>query len=73
MKRILPKVSLCLTDEEKALIDAARCRLGRQGLLRNRSEVIRAAIRALEGMNDSTLGSIATAVPQLKPGRKIRA
>lgn len=49
-----------------------RNRLGRKSVLRNRSEVIRAAIQAMSRLSDADLETCANAVPQLKPGRKIQ-
>ena len=65
-----PKLSFCLTAEEAKVVDEARKRLGRKGLLRNRSEVIRTAIAHLQQLNDTELRAAAEKTPQLKPGRK---
>ena len=71
--RPLPKLSFCLTAEEAALVDEARKRLARGGVLRNRSEVIRAAITRLEGMDDADLQAAAEKTVKLKPGRRSKA
>jgi Arc/MetJ-type ribon-helix-helix transcriptional regulator len=65
----LPKISFCLTTEELKTVDELRARLGRKGLLHNRSEVIRAAIRAMSKLRDSDLRAGVESVPKLKPGR----
>lgn len=64
------KLSFCLTADEAHAVDYARQRLGKQGVLRNRSEVIRGAINCLHQMNDAELKAMAEKTLQLKPGRK---
>jgi len=66
----LPKLSFCLTEDEAKSVDDARARLGRQGVLRNRSEVIRAAIACLQQLDDEALLAVAKGTSQLKPGRR---
>lgn len=66
----LPKLSFCLTEEEVQTVDEARKRLGKHGVLRNRSEVIRVAIACLWQLDDEALQVAAERTPQLKPGRK---
>ncbi|GLQ91971.1 hypothetical protein GCM10007901_09220 [Dyella acidisoli] len=66
----LPRLSFCLTDQEIKAIENARQRLGRQGVLRNRSEVIRAAIAQLEHLSDDDLLAASNRPTYLKPGRK---
>lgn len=70
MVKTVPKISFCLTEEELRAIDAARQRLAINGILRNRSEVIRAAILMLLSKTDAELAAEASVVTQLKPGRK---
>lgn len=65
----LPKICFCLTADEVATIDAARERLGKQGVLRNRSEVIRSAINMLKGIDDAELRSASEETLRLRPGR----
>lgn len=66
----LPKLSFCLTEEEAKFVDDARTRLGKKGVLRNRSEVIRAAIACLHQLDDDALAVAAEGTSQLKPGRR---
>jgi len=66
----LPKLSFCMTDQEMKAIEQLRQRLGRQGVLRNRSEIIRAAIMYLHQLSNDELISAAEKAVQLKPGRK---
>lgn len=66
----LPKLSFCLTEEEARTVDEARKRLGKHGVLRNRSEVIRVAIACLQQLDDEALQVAAERTPQLRPGRK---
>lgn len=68
--RALPKLSFCLTAEEAEAVDEARKRLGKRGVLRNRSEVIRAAITCLKQLDDQALQAAAEKTQQLKPGRR---
>ena len=72
IKRVktLPKITFCLTAGEADAVDQARQRLGMQGVLRNRSEVIRAAIICLHHLSDAELNAAAQKTQQLKPGRK---
>lgn len=65
----LPKINFCLTAEESEAVEEARRRLGRRGVLRNRSEVIRVAIACLQSLDDSQLTEAADKIPRLKPGR----
>lgn len=65
-----PKLSFCLTDQEAKAIEQARQRLGRHGILRNRSEVIRAAIGRLRDLTDEELVAAAEKPAQLRPGRR---
>jgi Arc/MetJ-type ribon-helix-helix transcriptional regulator len=67
------KLSFCLTAEEAKAVDEARKRLGRHGVLRNRSEVIRAAITYMQQLSDAELRTAAEKTPKLKPGRKRKA
>lgn len=69
----LPKLSFCLTAEEAAAVDEARKRLARRGVLRNRSEVIRAAITCLEQLEDAELQAAAEKTVKFKPGRRSKA
>lgn len=66
----LPKISFCLMTEESKAIDEARRRLGQLGILVNRSELIRAAVRALAQASDTQLRKAAEKTPNLKPGRR---
>jgi Arc/MetJ-type ribon-helix-helix transcriptional regulator len=71
--RALPKLSFCLTAEEAAVVDEARMRLAQRGVLRNRSEVIRAAITRLEQLEDADLQAAAEKTVKLKPGRRSKS
>jgi len=66
----LPKLSFCMTDQEMKAIEQLRQRLGHEGVLRNRSEIIRAAIMHLYQLSNDDLISAAEKAVQLKPGRK---
>jgi Arc/MetJ-type ribon-helix-helix transcriptional regulator len=63
-------MSFCLTDEEIDAVDSARQRLGKCGIMKNRSEVVRCAINALSALSDADLVRAATHTVRLKPGRK---
>jgi Arc/MetJ-type ribon-helix-helix transcriptional regulator len=65
----LQKICFCLTPEESDVVEEARQRLGKKGVLRNRSEVIRAAINYLEQLSDDELAAAAKKTQQMKPGR----
>ena len=66
----LPKISFCLTPSEAEAVDEARRRLGKQGVIRNRSEVVRLAIGHLTHLDDDSLSAAADQVTRLKPGRR---
>ena len=68
----LAKISFCLTTAEAAAVDEARRRLGRQGAIHNRSEVIRAAIGALAELSEEKLLEATEKTQRLKPGRQAR-
>jgi hypothetical protein len=70
MMESLAKTSFCLTSDEAHLVEAARKRLGKLGVLQNKSEVIRTAINCLAGLNDEALATAASKTAKLKPGRK---
>jgi len=58
-----------LPPADSALIDALRKRVAVQGVLLNRSEVLRAGLAALSALNDVQLGKVAGLVPKMKSGR----
>ena len=66
----LPKISLCLETADLAAIDAVRQRLAQQGVLLNRSEVIRSAIHLLGPTSDVELTELSKKIPKFKPGRR---
>lgn len=69
MKR-LQKISFCLTADEIDTVELARKRLGRLGVLLNRSELIRTAISCLDKLDDNVFRVAAEKTTRLKPGRK---
>ena len=58
-----------LPPADSALIDELRKRVAVQGVLLNRSEVLRAGLAALNALNDAQLGKVAGLVPKMKAGR----
>jgi Arc/MetJ-type ribon-helix-helix transcriptional regulator len=64
------RITICLPPDEVSLVEEARQRLGKASVLKNRSEVIRAAVRSLATMADEELAEAARSVPHLKPGRR---
>lgn len=64
------KISFCLTEEEAEIVNVARHRLAKQGVLRNQSEIIRAGIGLLRRLSDPELIKTAQATSRFKPGRK---
>ena len=68
----LERLSLCLAEDEIEALESLRRRLGLQGALLNRSEVIRAAIRHLAGRDEAELLLAVEEVPRFKPGRRAK-
>ena len=58
-----------LPPEDSALIDTLRQRIAAQGVLLNRSEVLRAGLVALNTLPASLLADAANRVMKMKPGR----
>lgn len=61
--------SLSLLPEESQIIDNLRLRLATVGVIPNRSELLRAGIRALKDLDAKALDELLSKVPKLKPGR----
>jgi len=70
--RLLPKLSLCLTEDELKALKEVRERLGRGGVLLNQSEVVRTAILEFHQLGDEELVAAAQRAPKLKPGRRTK-
>jgi len=68
--RSSPKISFCLTDDELQLVDDARIRVAASGVLKNRSEIIRAAIGVLRTLAQDELVAAVASIDRLVPGRK---
>ena len=64
------KICFCLTEEEEGFIEAARTRMAADGIFRNQSEVIRAAVRMLNSMPQPQLIEAAEGIRRLVPGRR---
>lgn len=58
-----------LPPSDSALIDALRKRVAAQGVLLNRSEILRAGLAALSALGNAQLVDIASQVPKMKAGR----
>lgn len=58
-----------LPPADSALIDALRKRVAAQGVLLNRSEILRAGLAALSALGNAQLVDIASQVPKMKAGR----
>ena len=54
---------------DSALIDQLRQRIAAQGVILNRSEILRAALAALSALPDSLLAEAGNNVPKMKTGR----
>jgi hypothetical protein len=62
-----------LSPDDRERIDALRARLGREGLLLNRSEVVRLGLLALDGQPATSIASIFEHLKRLRPGRAPKA
>jgi hypothetical protein len=51
-------------------VEDLRTRLGRQGHLLNRSEIVRLGLLTLERQRDAEVESIVKQLPRLRPGRR---
>ena len=58
-----------LPPSDSALIDQLRQRSAAQGVMLNRSEILRAGLAALSTLSDSKLVEIGNLVPKMKTGR----
>lgn len=58
-----------LPPGDSALIDQLRQRSAAQGVMLNRSEILRAGLAALSELSDSKLVEIGNSVPKMKTGR----
>lgn len=61
-----------LPPEDSVLIDRIRQRTAAQGVMVNRSEVVRAGLLALVSMGDEAVAGLAGRVPKMKTGRPSR-
>ena len=69
----LGKLSFCLAEDEIEALETLRQRLGLQGVLFNRSEVMRTALRHLAEQGDADLLLAAQRMVRLKPGRRAKS
>ena len=69
----LGKLSFCLAEEENETLEALRQRLGRHGVLLNRSEVMRTALRYLAEQGDGEVVAAAKVMTRFKPGRRTKS
>jgi len=67
-KRVI-RDAFTLPEEDHELIASLRQRAGKQGVLVTKSEVIRAGLKVLNQMRESSLKEALEAVEKLKPGR----
>jgi hypothetical protein len=58
-----------LPPSDSALIDQLRQRTAAQGVMLNRSEILRMGLAALKSMDDASLATLGSAVPKMKTGR----
>lgn len=68
----LTKLSLCLAEDENDALEALRRRLGLHGVLLNRSEVMRTALRHFAEQDDDELVAVAKGMTRFKPGRRAK-
>jgi hypothetical protein len=58
-----------LPPADSILIDQLRQRTAAQGIMLNRSEILRAGLAALNSLDDAALARTGAAVPKMKAGR----
>ena len=68
----LGKLSFCLAEDEIEALETLRQRLGLQGVLFNRSEVMRIALRHLAEQGDADLLLAVQGMTRFKPGRRAK-
>ena len=70
---VLTKISLCVTEDDLAIVAEAQRRIAVGGETRNRSEVLRIAIAQLSRMSDDELLAAGAGLTRLVPGRRPQA
>lgn len=72
-KRKLVRDSFTIPRDEYGAIDALKLRLGKLGRIAKKSEVLRAGLKMLAALPDTSLLAALEAVPPLKTGRPKKA
>ena len=65
-----PITTFSLTKEDTSRIEELRRLLGREGVLLNKSEVVRLGLLALEAESADTRSRLVSRLVRLRPGRK---
>lgn len=69
--RAVVRENFSLPPSDSELIEVLRRRAAREGVLLNRSELLRASLAALNRLSDAEIAAIGGQVPKIRTGRPV--
>jgi hypothetical protein len=69
--RAVVRENFSLPPSDSELIEVLRRRAAREGVLLNRSELLRASLAALSRLSDAEIAAVGAQVPKIRTGRPV--